>query len=613
VGVYGYASATTGTTYGGKFRTDSPDGYGVLSEGRLRVDHNSTTDKATLRLHELEADFARLEFTNTNTARKWHIGGLVGTAIADDRLNFWNSGVGDILSIRGDGTVVATNPSTADNAFALHGIISSASPGASSAAVRGQNNGTGALGIGVWGSQDGSGLGVYGTSVSGRGVYGYASATSGFTYGVYGESASTSGRGVYGRATATSGATFGVSGVSYSTAGTGVFGYASATNGTTYGVYGESASTSGTGVYGYALAITGPTYGVYGQSASTSGTGVYGYAPATTGTTYGVYGQSDSTTGTGVVGYAPATTGTTYGVYGRSASTSGRGVYGLASATSGFTYGVYGESASTSGTGVYGLATATSGATWGVYGRSASTSGRGVYGLASATSGFTYGVYGQSASPSGTGVYGRATATSGTTYGVYGRSDSPDSSAYGVYGAEPAGGAGHAVYAFGSLAATGTKSFQIDHPLHPETHYLNHFCTEAPEPLNAYSGNVITDAQGYATIQLPPYFESINRDFRYQLTVIDDSDDFVLAKVVRKIQNNQFVIRTSKPFVEVSWRVEAVRNDLWVQRYGYQTEQEKEKEIRGKYLHPELYGQPKELGIHYRPEPEPAPNETAKP
>jgi hypothetical protein len=101
---------------------------------------------------------------------------------------------------------------------------------------------------------------------------------------------------------------------------------------------------------------------------------------------------------------------------------------------------------------------------------------------------------------------------------------------------------------------------------------------------------VVTDAQGYATITLPAYFESINRDFRYQLTVIDDSDDFVLAKVVREIQNNQFVIRTSKPFVKVSWRVEAVRNDLWVQRYGYQTEQEKPKEHQGKYLHPELYG-----------------------
>jgi hypothetical protein len=184
-GVRGLAMATSGITYGGKFRTESPDGYGVLSEGRLRVDHNSTIDKATLRLHELEADFARLEFTNTNTARKWHIAGLVGAAVADDRLNFWNSDMGDILSIRGDGTVVATNPSTAGYAFALHGIISSTSPGAWSAAVRGQNKGTSGSGIGVWGSQDGSGWGVYGTSVSGIGVYGKASTTSG--YGVYSE------------------------------------------------------------------------------------------------------------------------------------------------------------------------------------------------------------------------------------------------------------------------------------------------------------------------------------------------------------------------------------------------------------------------------------------
>lgn len=117
-----------------------------------------------------------------------------------------------------------------------------------------------------------------------------------------------------------------------------------------------------------------------------------------------------------------------------------------------------------------------------------------------------------------------------------------------------------------------------------------------------YRGNVVTDARGYATIALPGYFDSINRDPTYHLTVIDDSDDFVLAKVVRKIRNNQFVIRTSKPHVEVSWEVKAIRNDRWVQMYGYQTEQEKEDTIKGKYLNPELYGQPKELGSFYHPE-----------
>ena len=94
----------------------------------------------------------------------------------------------------------------------------------------------------------------------------------------------------------------------------------------------------------------------------------------------------------------------------------------------------------------------------------------------------------------------------------------------------------------------------------------------------------------------------MSRDPTYHLTVIDDSDDFILAKVVREIQNNQFVIRTSKPHVKVSWRVEAIRNDRWVQKYGYKTEQEKEDSIKGKFLHPELFGMPKEYGIHYRPE-----------
>ncbi len=106
------------------------------------------------------------------------------------------------------------------------------------------------------------------------------------------------------------------------------------------------------------------------------------------------------------------------------------------------------------------------------------------------------------------------------------------------------------------------------------------------------------------TTALPDYFDSINRDFRYQLTVVDDGEreDFVLVKVVRKIRNNEFTIRTSAPHVEVSWEVKAIRNDRWVQKYGYQTVQEKEDEIKGKYLSPELYGLPKERGIFYHPE-----------
>ncbi|MEE9358686.1 MAG: hypothetical protein V3U62_10550 [Sedimenticolaceae bacterium] len=74
------------------------------------------------------------------------------------------------LSILGTG-VYAVSASLADLAKAVHGEISNSNPGAYSAAVRGENKGTGGLGIGVWGSHDGSGYGVYGTAATG--VAGY--------------------------------------------------------------------------------------------------------------------------------------------------------------------------------------------------------------------------------------------------------------------------------------------------------------------------------------------------------------------------------------------------------------------------------------------------------
>src|SRR5262249_24761361 len=62
--------------------------------------------------------------------------------------------------------VAGSSGSTAANAVALEGTITSTSPGSSSAGVRGINKGTGDSGIGVYGSQNGSGFGVYGFTPS---------------------------------------------------------------------------------------------------------------------------------------------------------------------------------------------------------------------------------------------------------------------------------------------------------------------------------------------------------------------------------------------------------------------------------------------------------------
>jgi len=460
-------------------------------------------------------------------------------------------------------------------------------------------------------------------STSGAGIFGEATATTGEAYGVIGRSASQSGRGVFGEATASSGNTYGMYGRASSSSGIGVFGEATATSGSTRGVVGRSSSTSGVGVLGEATATSGSVYGVQGRSSSTSGVGVFGEATATSGNTRGILGRSSSTSGVGVFGEATATSGSVYGVQGRASSTSGVGVFGEATATSGSVYGVQGRASSSSGIGVFGEATATSGSTRGVVGRSSSTSGVGVFGEATATSGNTYGGLFQNPSSSGIGVYGYAQATTGTNFGVVGRSESPSGRGvvgvaeastgtnYGVLGRTNSSTNGWGVYAGGRLGASGTKSFQIDHPLRPETHFLNHFCIEAPEPYNLYRGTVTLDAQGEAWVQLPDYFEAINRDASYHLTPIGAAMPNLHVAV--EIQGNRFKIAGGAPFKKVSWEVKAVRNDPWVQQYGYQTEQEKPKEYQGLYLHPELYGQPKERGIFYTPTQEPAYQLPAKP
>src|SRR5262249_35543573 len=64
----------------------------------------------------------------------------------------------------------------------------------------------------------------------------------------------------------------------------------------------------------------------------------------------------------------------------------------------------------------------------------------------------------------------------------------------------------------------GGGSFKIDHPLDPENKYLYHSFVESPDMMNVYNGNVVTDASGDAFVEMPEYFEALNKDFRYQLT-----------------------------------------------------------------------------------------------
>ena len=323
---------------------------------------------------------------------------------------------------------------------------------------------------------------------------------------------------------------------------------ASASNGA-YAVTGTDTSSSG-------------SIGVAGVS--TNGTGVYGNGPTGTsgiGVTYGVYAAASN--GDGIAAFGAGTYNS--GVYGSASGSSGNGVYGtgVTGVSGNGTYGVYGNGSTY---GVYG-----NGGSYGVYGYGTST---GVY----AVSNTGDGVY----TKAGTGGIALDTVNTGTGYGLIAGSS-------GGW----AGWFNGNVDVDGNLSKAG-GSFKIDDPLDPANKYLYHSFVESPDMMNIYNGTVTTDAQGDAVVSLPEWFETLNRDFRYQLTVIGQ---FAQAIVAGEVAGSQFSIKTDKPNVKISWQVTGIRQDAWANAHRIPVEVEKPEVERGFYLHPELFGAPEEKGV----------------
>jgi hypothetical protein len=157
----------------------------------------------------------------------------------------------------------------------------------------------------------------------------------------------------------------------------------------------------------------------------------------------------------------------------------------------------------------------------------------------------------------------------------------------------------------GGALSKSSGSFKIDHPLDPANKYLYHSFVESPDMMNIYNGNVTTDGSGTAVVSMPAWFEALNTDFRYQLTVIGQ---FAQAMVAAKMNNGGFTIKTNKPGVEVSWQVTGIRQDAWANAHRIQVEVEKAPQDQGLYLHPELFGhegEPNIAEMHHPRPPEP--------
>lgn len=237
----------------------------------------------------------------------------------------------------------------------------------------------------------------------------------------------------------------------------------------------------------------------------------------------------------------------------------------------------------------------------GVYGKSAQAD---YYGYGGYFVGGYVGVYGD-ISPTGSntyrGVVGTVSGGTGINYGILGIASNGNSN-YGVYGMADGGTTNWAGFFSGNVNVSGTLSkgggsFKIDHPLDPTNKNLYHSFVESPDMMNIYNGNVVTDGSGYATVTMPDWFEALNKEFRYQLTVIGD---FAQAIISQKIQNNQFIIRTDKPNIEVSWQITGIRHDRFAEKYRIPVEENKTGKDVGKYLHPDAYGVSETLGVDYK-------------
>jgi len=482
------------------------------------------------------------------------------------------------------------------------------------------------------------------TSASGVPVWGISTAATGFTLGVLGQTTSTAGGvAVVGQTAGEdfyyfTNAAIGMEGETNTPAGVGVWGLDTASTGIATGVYGTSASSSGVGVWGVDTASTGTAVGVYGTSASSSGAGVWGGDTAATGSTFGVYGQASSPGGWGVAGTSPfagvvgypngeydiSVLGAPYGVVGSSPTVA---VYGAASGLSALggslphNIGVWGDyGGATSGVGITGSAdTYVAGAFYNngstfptLYAENETTTAGGEVFFADLPNLLANGaaaIIGDPGCGAGymaiqlgqTGMSGcnNYTLTGGSNGDSYLNAFTGSTVHLRVNNVDALRATNTGVAVVGTLSKGG-GSFMIDHPLDPANKYLYHSFVESPDMMNIYNGNVTTDGAGLATVTLPDWFGTLNRDFRYQLTVIGQ---FAQAIVASEISGNQFGIRTDKPSVKVSWQVTGIRQDAFANANRIPVEVEKAPADRGRYLYPEAIGAPASARIGYEAPP----------
>jgi hypothetical protein len=439
-----------------------------------------------------------------------------------------NSTTGTYPGVWGD------TDSLSSQASGVRGKVTSTSPGSLSAGVWGMNASTGSNGIGVRGTHDGSGMGVYGTSVNGTGVYGISTGTSGTNYGVRGETDSSTGY------------------AGYFTGGQNYFegnvGIGTTSPSAKLDVIGDmrtigkmALGTSINSTIKLNLYTDSDMYGLYSKNAKTSGSnvGVYGFASGdTTSSSLGLYGESTSASGInyGVLGSATtASSGTNYGIYGNAVNSGTGGAY------AGYFDG------DVQVTGVlnkdYDLQIAKDAVAEVAIGANINSERK----LFVYTNSDTYGLYCQNARTSGTnyGVYATSHSYNGRNYALFGIALAESSGDnYGIYAEASNDGTGSAWagYFYGKVYVTDNVSAlsftdRTPYPKDLATAYAAVMSME-PLPADQYDENNKENQLNHSKLSSFIRSEDGNRDLSATVSCLNE----VVKDLVKKVESQQHII-----------------------------------------------------------------------
>jgi hypothetical protein len=361
-------------------------------------------------------------------------------------------------------------------------------------------------------------------------------------------------------------------------------------------ILGQS-NNSGTAQTTLSNAGTGAAFTLRSTNVATGATGIFGWSSQTgDNITRGVYGRADGPNSNGVVGIQNGDIGFGAGVYAE--GNVNFGVVGFCADPE--VMGIYGENLAVGGISIYG-------GNFSIGEQNAATGVRGdSYGTGVLIETFVFAAGGVVGTHANGGETVLAAGVVGETfdpdaYGVYAFNWDETSGATGLYASTLAEDGDFAGYFDGNVEVVGTVAGAgpmavMDDPLDPDGSYLYQSSVVGGERLTIYNGNVRVGKDKEATVELPAYFEAVNGDPRYQLTVVGKPAQ---AWIKTGVKGNTFVIATDTEDVDVSWQVSGVRQDAWAKAKPFEASVAKTGKAKGKYLHAQAHGKKASEGITY--------------